>query len=200
MIKNINRKKFFIFAGIVLLLLVVGGVFWWWKEKTKGTAGDYIIRETKEGKIVENKKAGLTVKVPDDWEVKKIETNSGAINFHSPRSEVQWKEGKIILPPKKGCVIQTEVLYKNMDLTQIKKEAEYTHLMLGKKADEFKEITINNSLALKNTFDTVDAGPGIGIYIPNKKKVYVFYLVWSRDERENCIREFESFIKTISIK
>jgi len=64
---KILNKKIVIPIIIVVLILVGGGFFWWQWREIKGSPDDYVIKETPEGKIVENKKAGLTVKVPEGW-------------------------------------------------------------------------------------------------------------------------------------
>lgn len=85
------KNKIVIFI-IVILILAIGGFFWWWQgqkvqrekiekekevpkeeveEKIIESFGDIIVKETQEGKIVENKKEGISMKVPEDWEVNK---------------------------------------------------------------------------------------------------------------------------------
>ncbi len=197
--KILNKKVIFIF-GIILILLAAGGLFFWWQNREiKGNPADYVIKETAEGKIVENKKAGLTVKAPEGWGVEKVEFEEGAINFYSPNTKAELQEGKIVLPVKNGCLIQTNIVYKKMDFEQIQQEARRTHIMLGVKSDEFEEIIINNSNALKNIFDLYKYGSGIGIYVPIKNKGYAFYLYWDSEEKEKCIQEFDKFLETVSI-
>jgi len=202
-IANLGKigKKKIIISVIIVLILVAGGFFCWQQgREIKGSPNDYVIKETTEGKIVENKRAGLIVKVPEGWEAKKVEFEEGAVNFYPLNAEVELREGKIVLPIKSGCLIQTNVVYKKMDFGQIKEEVKYTHYWLGKIADEFEEITIKNHPALKNTFDTQKAGPGIGIYIPIKNKGCAFYLYWGLGEKESCLQEFNKFLETVSIK
>jgi len=86
--------------------------------------------------------------------VEKVEFEEGSINFYSPNTEVELREGKILLPLKKGCIIYVSLAYKKMDFSQIEFETRYTHSLLGKKSESFEEIIINNHPALKNTFDT----------------------------------------------
>ena len=195
--------KKIIFLGLIILLILVGagGFFWWWQNREiKGSPEDYVIKETAEGKIVENKRAGLVVKVPEGWETEKVKFEEGAINFYSPDIEIELREEKIVLPIKKGCLIQANVVYKKMDFEQIKEEVKYTHYWLGIKSEEFEEITIKNYPAIKNTFDTHKEGPGMGIYLPRNNKGYAFYLRWGSNEKERCIQEFDKFLETISIK
>jgi hypothetical protein len=195
------KKKIFILIIIVILIVVAGGIFWWRQNREiKGSPADYVIKETTEGKVVENKKAGLTIKVPEGWEIKRVEFEEGAINFYSPNTEVELREEKIVLPIKNGCLIQTNVVYKEIDFEQIQQEARMTHIMLGVESDEFEEITINNYKALKNVFDLRKYGPSVGIYIPVKNKGYAFYLYWDSEEREKCLQEFNKFLDTVSIR
>jgi len=197
----VKKKKIIIFLIIISLLIIAGGVFWWWQgQEIKGSPEDYVIKETEGGKIVENKNAGLTVKMPEGWREQRIEMEEGAVNFYSPETEIEWKEGKIVLPLKKGCLIQTTVVYKKMSFEEIEKEARYTHYMLGRFSEEFERITINNYPVLKNIFDTQDIGAGIDIYIPKGKKVYAFYLSYASDEKERCLSEFDEFLETVLIK
>ena len=196
----LKKKKIIIFLIIISLLIIAGGVFWWWQgREIKGSPDDYVIKETEEGKIVENKKAGLLVKAPEEWEVKKMEIEGGGITFYSGDTKIKWENDQIVLPLEDGCVMGSEVIYKKMDFEEIKEDARRTHIMLGVKSDEFEEIIVNNHKALKNTFELHKYGPGIGIYIPVKNKGYAFYLYWGPDEKERCIQEFESFLETISI-
>jgi hypothetical protein len=194
-------KKKIIISIIIILILIAGGFFWWWQnQEVKGSPEDYVIIESKEGKIVENKKAGLTVKAPEGWIEKRIEAGEGGAMFYSPDSEIEWRENLIVPPIKQGCVIRVTVVYKKMDFNQIKKEVSYNHFTFGKIFEEFKEITTNNYTALKCTFETQDLGPGIEVYIPKKNKLYGFFLTWGSDEKEKCIQEFNKFLETVSIK
>jgi len=198
------KKKVIIFLIIILFSLIIsGGFFWWWQNKNKEIKGkptDYIIKETKEGKFVENKKAGLKIKPPKGWKIERVEVEEGAINFYSPDIEINQIEGKIVLPLKKGCLIQSTVIYKKMNFDQIKEEVRYTHFRLDIKSEEFEEIIVNNFPALKNSFDTQKIGPGLGVYISKKDKGYAFYLHWSGNNQEKCNQEFDKFLETILIK
>jgi hypothetical protein len=200
------KKKIIISIGIVLFLIIAGGGFFWWWEgrEIKGSPTDYIIKETGEGKIIENKRAGLTVKVPEGWETRKMGAEEGleegAIVFYSPNTEVELREGKKNLPLEKGCLIHVKLIYEKLNFAGIKMEARYTHSIWGVKTEEFEEITINNYLALKNIFDTHTTGPGMGIYIPRDDKIYWINLFWAINEKESCSHEFDKFLDTVSIR
>jgi hypothetical protein len=201
-ITNLGKigKKKIIISVIVVLILAAGGFFCWQNREIKGSPDDYVIKKTKEGKIVENKKAGLVVKVPEGWEVKKMEADEGLIVFYSPNTEGELQDGKIAPPLKTGCTIHIGVVYEEADLTQLKLEAKYNLALLGVKSEEFEETTINNYRALKITADTQKIGSSIGIDIPYKNKVHSFLLLFAPNDKENCIQEFNKFLETISIK
>jgi len=198
--KILNRKVVFIFV-VVLILCVVGGFFWWQNREIKGSQADYVVKETAEGKIVENKKAGLTVEVPEGWEIKKMETEEGLMTFFPLETEMEIIEGKIVLPIKKGCLIRTTIVYREGNLDQIKKETTIDHVLMGGTIyDDFEEVMMNNYYGIKNVFESEKFGSGTSIYIPIKNKVYGFHLVWASDEKERCVQEFDKFLETVSIQ
>jgi len=198
----VKKKKIIISIIIILLLIIAGGVFWWWQSREiKGSPEDYVIKETEEGRFVENKKAGLTVRAPEGWEAERIEFEEGAVDFSSSDLEADWKEGKLVLPLKKGCRIQASVAYEKLNFVDIKIKANYSYVLMGMKSVNFEEITINNHNALKSVFDIEEGGSGVGmsISIPADDKVYGFSVVWGAGEKENCIQEFNKFLETVSI-
>lgn len=194
-------KKIIISSVILILVLVAGGFFYWQQNrKIKGSPADWIIKETAEGKIVENKRAGLTVKAPQGWETKKMEVEEGAILLSSLDAEIEWRDERIVLPVRKGCMMQSNVLYKKMNPEQIKDEARASHFLMGVKSEEFKEKSINNYRAIENTFDIQTIGMSIGVYIPLENIIYSFYLNWGPNDKENCIQEFNKFLETVQIQ
>jgi len=198
-----KNKKIVFLIIIILLLIIAGGVFWWWQKRAiKGSPADYVIKETAEGKIVENKKAGLTVKVPDGWEVKRVDfIEEGSIVMQSLDIEGEDGGNGIVDPPlREGCGIETVVTYKKLSLEEIKKGAEEVHWMLIPTLDEFEKITVNNKEALENKWESKSKGPMISIYIPIDNKVYTFTLTWAQEEKERCTQEFNKFLETVLIK
>jgi len=185
---------------VIVLILVAGGVFWWQGREIKGSPADYVIKETPEGKIVENKKAGLTVKVPEGWEIKRVEFGEGSVVSYFPNTEGEQRNEMVSPPLKKGCIIETSVVYKKMNFEEIKKEVKAIHWGLRIKSEEFEEITVNNQKALKNTSDSEVLGPAMVVYIPIRNKLYDFDLYWVPNEKERCVQEFDKFLETVSIK
>ncbi len=191
------KKQKLIILTIIILVLVGGGLFYWQNREIKGSPEDYVIKETSAGVFVENKKAGLIVKVPEGWEVQKIKFSEGSMVFYTPDVEERWLNE--LIPLESGCGIETAVVYKKMNFDEIKKEIKEIHAGLGIKSEEFEEITINNRQALKNTFDSVVIGSGINICFSNKNKLYSFGVCWGPDEKEECIGRFDEFLETVSI-
>jgi len=193
-----SKKRKLIILAIIILVLG-GGLFYWGQNREiKGSPEDYVIVETGAGVFVENKKAGLTVRVPDGWEVKKIDLLEGSVVFYTSDIEGVWKNEMITPPLTKGCGIEIAVVYKKMDFEEIKKEIEEMHSILVK-SDTFELTTINNRPVLKNTFDSSVFGSSVSVYFRNKNKFYSFGVSWGPDEKEECIEEFDGFLETVSI-
>ena len=193
-------RKYIIFS-IIGLLLIAGGVFWWWQgREIKGSSEEYEIKETPEGTIVENKKARLVVKVPEGWEVKKMEIEEGLMVFYSPDIKGEIQNNKIVPPLEKGCIIHVSVRYEAINFTDLKLQAKYNLALLGAESEEFEEIIIGNYRALKTVADTQKIGPAAGIDIPYKGKTYSFLLISAPDNKDNCIQEFDKFLETVSIE
>jgi len=198
---ELNMKKFILLSVISILVIAAGGFFWWWQSREiKGSPSDYVIKETEAGKIVENKRAGLTVKVPEGWEVKKVELLEGSVVFNTPDIEGAWRNEMISPPLGKGCLIETSLIYKKINFDQIKEEVRDIHLGLGIQSEEFENIMINNQQVLKNIFESEILGPATAVYITKKNRLYDFDLYWALEDKERCIQDFNKFLETISIK
>jgi len=192
------KKK--IIIALVLILIALGGFFYWQNREIKGSPDDYVIKETEEGIFVENKKAGLSVRVPEGWEIKKIETEEGLMTLFPLETEMEIIEEKIVLPIKEGCLIRTTIVYREGDLDQIKKETTIDHVLMGGTIyDDFEEVMMNNYYGIKNVFESEKFGSGTSIYIPIKNKVYGFHLAWASNGKERCVQEFDKFLETVSI-
>jgi len=197
---KINKK--IIFSLIIIILLpIAGGVFCWQNREIKGSPEDYVVKETPEGKIVENKKAGLTVKVPEGWIEEKIEIEESSMIFYSPDAE-GYRPNKKTPPLKTGCVIEIGIMYKKINFEEIKTEIEESHKEFATTIDEIEMVSINNSPALKNTYETPFLGDetNIDIYIPYGKKVYGITLAAAHPNIEECYKKFDKFLETVSVK
>jgi hypothetical protein len=195
-----NKK--FILVFIVSLILLAGGFFYWQKmEKgVRGSSEDYIIREDSKGMFIENSRAGLVAKVPEGWGAEIMDVEEGWAIFNHPETQIKREEGKLIsLPIDKGCFIEAIVEYKKMDLAEIKSNIINALIMLDTNSKDFSDVVIDGQQALKVVFNTDKVGNGISINIPRDNIVYIFNLTFNNDNKEECIKEFDNFLETVSI-
>jgi len=196
-VSNFKISKKNIILIVFVLLFAIGGVFYYQNRDIKGSPDDYVIIETEEGTIVENKRAGLLMKVPDGWNVRKIEVMEGSVVFYS--SDAQGLNPEKIRPPlQKGCMIEVAMAYRKTNFEEIEKEVEELHKALIMKYDKFEEIKINGKSALKNTFDCTELGPSVDIYIL-VNYLYGAGVSMASQDIERCSEEFDEFLKEVSI-
>ena len=75
-----------IFVSIFFLgAAITGYAHWWVRNCKKGSVDDFVIKETPEGKIVENKREKLTFKIPDGWKIEKDSLG------YEPGTEEEWR-------------------------------------------------------------------------------------------------------------
>ncbi len=199
-----GKKRFFIPLIAISILLAGGFFYYWffyetppekWDEAEYSKPEDYVVKKTLEGTIVENKKAGISFRVPDGWRIERAKGKSYVLLF-APDAE-----GTLIM--KKGCKIMIEVKYIKTSFKSIECSMKKAHEKWGY-VDEYEIIVISDKRALKNItgIATLDQY-GIGIHIParNVFKNKLFYLGLSSNlvDRERCTREFDQFLKTVLI-
>lgn len=197
-----SKKIVLAIFGIFVILVAGGGFFWWWHgREITGSPEDYVILDRTDGTFVENKKAGLSVKVPEGWKAERVKREEGWVMLYSPETKIEWKEeGVVLLPLEKGCIIDSEVLYKKMTLGEVELDIKYTLTALGLDFIEVEDTFVNSTPALRTTFDTKKIGPGGIVNIPHNDKVYIFNLTFGVNEKEECTREFDNFLETVSIE
>ena len=198
------RKKVIFILVLIFLILVVGGVFLWRlipeEPEIKGSPEDYQVIEKEDGKWIENKKAGLKVKVPDGWIVEKIDVMEGSMIMYSPDAKGVRSVEEITLPLKKGCMIETAIKYEAMSIESIKNEVKKLHEQLLIRSEDFSNIEINNFPSLKNTFEAVELGHVSTVYVPLGDRLIVLSISASKEDREKCFQKFDNFLKTILIE
>jgi hypothetical protein len=204
---KINKK--IIFSLIIILLLIGGGVFWWqknretpvekWEAAKVSPAEDYVVKETPEGKIVENEKVGLSYEIPKDW----ILENGNPTRFYSPDSKFREYEGKKSIFLEKGCRIEIYTNYIKTDLDTLKKffDTDIAKLSPIVKIDESSRIKVSNYSALKHTYHIEKFGMSyISVDFPSKNKLYKIVVFGPIEEKERCEEEFNKFLETVSVK
>lgn len=205
-----NKK--FLPIVILVLLLVVGGVFWWrqtqetppeeWEKAEYSKSEDYVVKETAEGKIVENKKAGLSFRIPEGWRVEKPPPGvRDFIRLYSSKAEE-----KNILIIEKGCRIVPDVQYITASIDTIREELAKDIWKPYLISTEIIKIDTQESLKYiaespELKFYRVGVGIPVRSIFPFKKnKVYSFVLDSAFQDKEKCLEIFNEFLKTISIE
>jgi len=190
-----------IFPLLFILILASGGFFWWQNREITGSPEDYVIKETEQGRIVENKKAGLTFEVPEGWKGTKIKDIEGG-SFIIQTSDVEGKKNNdVAMPPlTQGCGVEIGINYKKLNFEEIEQDAKeiYTRLVLIDQ--RFERTRVDDKEALKNIVNTQYTGPMVGIYVPVNDKVYSSTLIWNLNEKEECMEQFNEFLETVSIQ
>ncbi len=206
------NKKIIIFA-VIILILIIGGIFWWASKETEMYAPpeDYIIKETSEGKFIENKKDGLKARVPNGWGAWKAnditEASGEIIRIFSPdfRPELSPPEGGQI---EISIARNSESLLWNADLVReyIAGCQQYPEEMKNFGGEHYETIEIAGHQALKK-IDLIESDKltaigiqnYISIRIPIDNKVYFFDTLFDSQNPERYIEEFNEFLKTVSI-
>ena len=211
-----KKIKIIIPLVIVLFFLLASGLFYWWQWKEKLPkekitqkripidSTEYEIKDTPEGKIVENKKEGLTVKVPEGWIVKKYE--DGSVGLFSPEIEFDQYGGFLKSVREKGaCAAGFEILKYEKLNPEIPTYAEHLKISIEEmqrnpvEEDTIKSevITLSNKLGLKTIHFREGKEKYIRVEIPVNNKVYSFNsgLIFS----EKCFEEFNKILETVSI-
>jgi len=210
------NKKIIFGVIIVLLLLLLGGVFWWQQEKEFPQkkiiqkripidSAEYEIKDTPEGKIVENKKEGLIVKVPEGWIVKKY---GEEVDILSPETEFDQYGGVSLksLKEKGACGMAIQILkYEKVD-PEITTYAEYLRNLIEglqqnpviEERSKSEVITVSNKLGVKTIHLKEGKETYISVEIPVDHTVYGFYsgLIFA----EGCVQEFNKILETILIE
>ena len=208
---NFIRKKSVIFLAVILVILASGGFFLWWKNRETPPSkwefakvsqrGDYTVKETSEGKLVENKKTGISFKIPRGW----ILEGGDPSVFYSPNAEFSKIRRDVL---KEGCKIYVYANYIKTDLNTLKKfmEADYSKISSVIKLDESLRIKVSNHFALEYKYHVRQDRPNhikmryISIDVPSKKYLYKILLSAPLQKNKDCEIKFDKFLKTVSFK
>jgi hypothetical protein len=211
------KKEFIFIIVLAFIILIFGGIFLWSSfEKEMGTiieevkfepAENYVIKDTPEGKIVENENVGLKFKVPDGWQVEKrigsfadkSGTQECSIIVSSPDAKVSTQ----INIPEKGCGISIRVEHRYSEkefhivanlIKSIQENPENESL-------NYEILQVAKRPALKEIlFDNEKIGQAISVSLPINEKVYIFETLILSQEKERCLEEFNKFLKTVAIE
>jgi len=205
LLENVNKDaiKKISFYFILLLILGTGGFFLWqksietppeeWGAAKVSPKEDYMIKETAEGKIVENKTAGLSYKIPKNWILKEGSPTS----FYSPDTIFSEKERL-----QQGCEIDLDISYIRTTLGILEKtrRENISKSLSVINSGEFKRIKIDNYPAIKYGFSVESLKMSYTwIDLPFKNQLYTILLISPTQEEARCLIEFDKFLATVSI-
>jgi len=202
-------KKVIIGVVVILgLLLIAEGAFWLGHRKENfdkkfEPTKNYKIKELSGGKIVENKKAGLSFKVPRDWNVEIFGPEGGEITVEIDSPEVEfYPETRL---PQKGCGVAVSVEYDFSGYKNLVIRDQIQKIQENSTSEENKNkevITVSSKPAIKRLiFDSPTKGKGFQIEVPlGEDKLYNFYTFFPLSDEEKCQLEFNKFLEGVSIK
>ncbi len=206
--KSFSKKKLLICLVLIFILAGASFFYYWffyetppekWDEAKYSPPSDYTVKETADGLMVENKKAGLSFEVPSGWRVKKSEFGN-YIAFYSPDAVGSSRMGKI----EKGCEVVVEIIKVKTSIDGIRERSEYVYGKNGYFGEyegfEIKERKALRSVAAISALDLY----GTGIHIPINKfflknRLYYFSLSSNLENKEDCSRLFDDFLETIEM-
>jgi len=210
----LRRKKIIISLIVISLLIIAGGVFWWWQETGDAyrynKPENFVIRDAPEGKIVENKKAGLIVETDNNWQADIWSlAGDGTANFFSADAEF-YQNGAF----KKGSWIFIEILNcdRKNPLLGAKIECEETKKIISEfqknpsgpeEIDSYKIRRFGQFMAIKKTESReIDDGrilEHISIKVPVSDKLYnINGVLIPPDEKKYS--QFEEFLGGVMIQ
>jgi hypothetical protein len=168
------------------------------QEKNNG----YTVKETADGKLVENKKEGVSMKVDSDWQAEQESLNSGKyqMDLFSPEASAQEEMGEI----KRGCKITTTITPQKTNLKDIEDRMNFE---VKQMSGQIPQISVKNEIVdisgkkgVKSITDYGEGGISIEVQIPTDDKVYAFIVFPGSSSEEECANAFNDFLRTISIK
>lgn len=195
-------KNFLFF--ILILVLGIGGFFLWknnqetppekWMEAKMSPTEDFIIKETPEGKLVENKKAGISFKIPADWIVEEDPSS-----FYSPDAKFNETRSDIL---QQGCKINIDINYIKTNVDVLEKVRKENILQLSSviKNEEFKKTETKGYSSLIYGFDVENLKTSYNwIDIPFENRLYTILLTSPIQKEERCQMELNKFLESISV-
>ena len=201
------EKKSCFLLIVTFFIMLIGGIFLWSeyaKEAEEWLPGvrfeppeNYVIKDTPEGTIVENKNAGISFKVPDNWTADKEEVgiDEWIVNVLSPDAELN-ESGLLI----GGCGVSFWIEYDKITADITRYRIEDPERFSAEISGGYESAEISDFAALKTTIEKPKWGQSVSIGIPREDKIYIFETRFLPDETGKCSQAFEKFLKRVSIE
>ncbi|MBU3964575.1 hypothetical protein KJ562_02555 [Patescibacteria group bacterium] len=200
------KKKFYLFIVLGIFTLAIIGVLLYWglsEDKNRVTPGVkfeapkyYVIKDGPDGKIVENKHAGITFKAPEGWNVEKKEIGSDEwiVNFTSPDATVS--ESGLLTG---GCGISALIEYHEATFRSVVDRINDPDRYSKEISGNYEVINIDGHQALKRTLDRPEWGMAVMIQLPFQDKIFSFDTLFLPSEGQRCSSLIDEFLAEISI-
>ena len=208
-----KKKDIFIVILALMIILIISGFFLFWHKeennnlngnKNKEGPNDFSIN----GNIVENKREGLKVIIPEGWQVKHSSqafSNVWGVEIVSPDTEIKKYNPPDLYLINKGCVALVSIEKSNISFDVVNNYLaninEDTRISLFEDKEDMGVIKIYGRLAWKETIrDELDAGRKVEIRIPlESNKLIYFAFISSGTDREFCFEKFSEILKATEI-
>ncbi|MFA5433377.1 MAG: hypothetical protein WC319_11000 [Candidatus Paceibacterota bacterium] len=201
-------SKIIILSVLTLILIVTGYLLYdkWLESKMGLVSFENVSEEQVDGKrYIENKEVGLRFAIPEGWEVQKDDMG---LSMHS--SDFVPVEKNDLLP-QSGCsvVVNSDRQEKNSDYdrqySSLERNISNENLLADNSETSKKEIIelaglkgIRHEFYMANSFNV--QGNVISILIPYNEVIYSFETYFFGEDKESCLREFNNFLTTVTIK
>ena len=188
------NKNFFIIPIIVFVVLVIVFIIVFsgeYRETIKGAvmepAENYIIKEVNGETIVENENVGLTVRIPEGWQVEKKEIGEDEwiVNLTSPDAVLN-ESGML----KDGCGVSIGVIYDKIVYGVLLD-------LISDPIEDYEIVVISGKNGLSLSEET-SVGTINTVKVPFKDKIYsIESLGLNRDDY--CAVKLQSIIDNLII-
>jgi hypothetical protein len=208
-ISNKKRDILIIIAALTTILLIIIGFFYFQpKEKNSPTENkegpeDFSIT----GNIIENKKEGLNVVIPDGWKAEVPEQISEEVwgaNIFSPDADIVRYAPPDSYLINKGCMISVNIEKSPTFFDAISNYL--ANITKDTKISSFNDETtgvmmVGGSLAWKEiSFKRENVGERLELRIPLENSKLLYFVFISSDlEKTYCLDEFNKFLEKTSI-
>jgi len=191
-----------IVAGITVLIIAVIGIAAFCLFKKETNYYGYTVKMVSGGKLVENRKEGLSMKVPNDWEPKpkSLSDSKYQIDFFSPEALSTAKPVSNVI--EQGCKLTTLISPQKTNLKEIEDQNNSAESPTGESVKVKNEIIdISGKKGVKSITDYGSLiGSVITVDVPTDNKVYSFIMYQGTKSEEQCSKAFNDFLQTVSIK
>lgn len=156
----------------------------------------YVIKDGFDGKIVEDKHAGINFKAPQGWNVEKKEIGPDEWIVDIFSQDATINESGLLTG---GCGISAHVEYDEITSGIVQDSIGNPGRFSQGISGTMEVVDISGHQGLKTIYDRPEWGTTIVIQIPIKDKIYSFDTLFLPSEKERCSALIDEFLKNISI-